>query len=87
MSEKRSGRGGVLAEHLFSALSSACVPATLFVSVSIDKCCLMCGITAVWLGLTSDSRVKRVTRVILIVSCCFMCSGLHARYTDAFQWF
>ena len=49
MSEKRSGRGGVLAEHLFSALSSACVPATIcFVSVSIDKCCLMCASTAVW---------------------------------------
>ena len=46
----------MFAEHLFSALSSACVPATLFVSVSSDKCCLMCGITAVWL--TSDAGVK-----------------------------
>ena len=35
MSEKRSGRGGVLAEHLFFALSSACVPATLF-CLSVD---------------------------------------------------
>ena len=43
MSEKRSGRGGVLAEHLFSTSSSACVTAcSRSVSVSIDKCCLTC---------------------------------------------
>ena len=29
---------------------------------------------------------SRTTSVIRTVSCCFMCSGLHARYTDAFQW-
>ena len=57
MSEKRSGRGRVLAEHLFSALSSACV--VCFVSVSIDKCCLICAVTAVWQGrLKTESRIK-----------------------------
>ena len=38
------------------------------------------------LGWLKNNAVKRVTSVIRIVSCCFMCSGLHARYTDAFQW-
>ena len=84
MSEKRSGRGGVLAEHLFSALSSACVLACPFVhlfclsvdwQVLFDMCC--------------HSRLaRRVTpesSTCVIASCCLVCSVLYARYTDAFN--
>ena len=80
MSEKRSGRGAVLAEHLFSALSSACVPATLFVSVSIDKCCLMCGITAVWLGhkrLKSEKSHQRHPQCLMLFHMFWAARVLH----------
>ena len=42
--------------------------------------------TAIW-QTSQESEGKRVPSVIRMSTCCFVCPGLHARYTDVFNVF
>ena len=90
MSEKRSGRGRVLAEHLFSALSSACVPASLFcLSVDVQVLFDVCRHSRL-ARKAQVSTGERVPTVISIASCHIASYGLVCFYRFPFLsvfWF
>ena len=79
----------MLTEHLFSTLFSACVSSFSVCSLSEHSfflsVCLICTDTAVRLAQDASKRVPSVIRMFHGVSCCLVCSGLHARYTDTFN--
>ena len=93
MSEKRSGRGGVLAETpVFNPVFSLRVYVSVCTFV-LSQCRLTSVDTKLHDSLLAGSWVKAKTQrkessassACSIVSCCLVCSGLHARYTDAFN--
>ena len=94
MSEKRSGRGEVLAEHLFSTLSQDACLHVRHVHYTSAQCTIDDRQSFTWhsllAGLAQD-RLKRKefprSSACSIVSCCLVYSGMHARYTDVFNKF
>ena len=74
-------RGGVSRTPVFNPVFSTRVSLPVFSHAQ----CVM--VTSQPFG-SRATEVERVPIVIRMSTCCFVCPGLlHARYTDAFQWF